>query len=73
MKTVDLHCDTIMLFYEGKHLRDFQDAHLSLEKLQKGEALAQRFQLSVFPAKNAPISSVQKGMPDIHMESPSAT
>ena len=60
MKTVDLHCDTIMRFYEGAHLRDLQDAHISLEKLQKGQVLAQCFAIFV-PTHDA---ARRSGLPD---------
>lgn len=47
MKIVDLHCDTIMRFYEGGHLEELQDGHISLEGLRRGETMAQCFAIFV--------------------------
>lgn len=47
MKIVDLHCDTIMEFYKGKHLNGMEGTHINLEKLRKGEWLAQCFAIWV--------------------------
>lgn len=43
MKTIDLHCDTIMRFYDGEHLDGMENASINLEKLKQGECLAQCF------------------------------
>ncbi len=47
MQIVDLHCDTIMRFYEGGHLRDLEGGHVDLEGLRRGETLAQCFAIFV--------------------------
>ena len=47
MRIVDLHCDTIMRFYQGEHLASMEQAHISLEKLRKGECMAQCFAIFV--------------------------
>ena len=47
MKIVDLHCDTIMRFYAGEHLRTLEHSHISLEKLKRGECMAQCFAIFV--------------------------
>ena len=47
MKIVDLHCDTIMHFYEGKHLDGLEGSHISMDKLSAGETLAQCFAIFV--------------------------
>lgn len=47
MKIVDLHCDTIMYFFEGKHLDGLESSHINLEKLRTGETLAQCFAIFV--------------------------
>lgn len=60
MKIVDLHCDTIMRFYEGAHLDGLEDSHISLEKLRAGGTLAQCFAIFV-PTHGAAESS---GLPD---------
>ena len=47
MRVIDLHCDTILGCYtRAKALRDYP-GHISLEKLQKGECLAQCFALFI--------------------------
>ncbi len=47
MRIVDLHCDTIMGFYEGKHLKEMDGWHISLDKLKAGGCLAQCFAIYV--------------------------
>ena len=47
MKIADLHCDTIMHFYRGEHLREMENAHINLEKLKKGGWLVQCFAIFV--------------------------
>ena len=47
MKIADLHCDTIMRFYNGEHLNGMENSHINLEKLQKGECLVQCFAIYV--------------------------
>lgn len=47
MKIVDLHCDTIMRFYKGEHLDGLEDSHISMDKLERGEAMAQCFAIFV--------------------------
>lgn len=47
MKTIDLHCDTIMGFYEGLHLDEMEKGHISLEKLKQGGCMAQCFAIFV--------------------------
>lgn len=47
MKTIDLHCDTIMRFYDGEHLDGMENASINLEKLKQGECLAQCFAIFV--------------------------
>lgn len=47
MKTIDLHCDTIMRFYRGEHLDGLERSHVNLEKLRRGECLAQCFAIFV--------------------------
>lgn len=43
MRFIDLHCDTASrLFYEKKHL-DFNDCSIDIQKLKKGDCLAQFF------------------------------
>ncbi len=46
MKIIDLHCDTIMRFYIGQHLKT-ASRHINLEKLQKGGCMAQCFAIFV--------------------------
>ena len=47
MRIIDLHCDTILRCdTEAKSLRDYQ-GHISLDKLQTGECLAQCFALFI--------------------------
>ncbi len=48
MKVIDMHCDTIMGLYfnKDKHLRDY-DGMISLEKMQKGDYMAQCFAMFV--------------------------
>ena len=60
MRIVDLHCDTIMKFYHGQHLNDMEDCHISLQKLQKGECMAQCFAIFV-PTGD---SAARHGMPN---------
>lgn len=45
-KIIDLHCDTIMRFYEGNHF-DGMDAHINREKIQKANSFAQCFAIFV--------------------------
>ena len=52
MKTIDLHCDTIMHFWMGKKLSEMQDAHINLAKLKAGQAALQCFAIFV-PTGNA--------------------
>lgn len=47
MKIIDLHCDTIMHLYQGKHLKRMEDSHVDLEKLQRGGCMAQCFAIFV--------------------------
>ncbi len=47
VKIVDLHCDTVMHFYEGRHLDGLENSHISLDKLRAGEVLAQCFAIWV--------------------------
>ena len=47
MNVIDLHCDTIMHFYQGKHLNGMENTHINLEKLVKGGVLAQCFAIFV--------------------------
>lgn len=47
MKIVDLHCDTILHFYRGAHLDGLENAHISLEKLERGGCMAQCFAIYV--------------------------
>lgn len=47
MKTIDLHCDTIMGFYEGLHLDEMDSWHISLDKLKRGGCMAQCFAIFV--------------------------
>ncbi|MCD7752736.1 MAG: dipeptidase [Lachnospiraceae bacterium] len=47
MRIIDLHCDTIMHFYEGKHLNGMENTHINLEKLKKGEWMCQCFAIYV--------------------------
>ncbi len=60
MKIVDLHCDTIMRFYEGEHLDGMVDSHVNLQKLRAGETLAQCFAIFV-PTHEA---AVRHGLSD---------
>lgn len=53
MKTIDLHCDTIMRFYGGEPLNGMENSHINLEKLQKGGCLAQCFAIFVPTGKAA--------------------
>lgn len=47
MNIIDLHCDTIMRFYDGQHLDGMADSHINLEKLIKGRCMAQCFAIFV--------------------------
>ena len=47
MQIIDLHCDTIMRFYDGESLAGNQRAHISLEKLRQGGCMAQCFAIFV--------------------------
>ena len=47
MKTIDLHCDTIMQFWMGKKLSEMQDAHINLAKLKAGNVGLQCFAIFV--------------------------
>lgn len=47
MNIIDLHCDTIMRFYEGEHLNGLEGSHINLEKLKRGGCLAQCFAIFV--------------------------
>ena len=58
MKIVDLHCDTIMRFYRGEHLDGLSDSHISLDKLEKGETLAQCF--AIFVPTHGPADTPEK-------------
>lgn len=60
MKIIDLHCDTIMRFYNGEHLDGLEKSHISLEKLKKGETTAQCFAIFV-PTHE---SARREGLPD---------
>ncbi len=60
MKIVDLHCDTIMRFYGGEHLRGLENSHINLDKLRAGETLAQCFAIFV-PTHG---SAARHGIPD---------
>ncbi len=53
MKIMDLHCDTIMRFYGGEHLREMEDAHINLKKLREGDWLAQCFAIFVPTGESA--------------------
>lgn len=60
MKIIDLHCDTIMRFYEGEHLDGMKDSHINLAKLKDGGCLAQCF--AIFVPTNA--SAERHGITD---------
>ena len=47
MRIADLHCDTIMRFYNGEHLKGMENSHISLEKLKAGEWMVQCFAIFV--------------------------
>jgi len=47
MNIIDMHCDTIMRFYEGEHLSGMENSHINLEKLVRGGCLAQCFAIFV--------------------------
>ncbi len=47
MEIIDLHCDTIMRFCEGHHLRDMAGGHVNVEKLRRGGCMAQCFAIFV--------------------------
>ena len=47
MNIIDMHCDTIMRFYECQHLKGMENSHINLEKLVKGCCLAQCFAIFV--------------------------
>lgn len=47
MQIIDLHCDTIMHFYDGLHLSDMEQCHISINKLEKGQCMAQCFAIFV--------------------------
>lgn len=47
MNIIDMHCDTIMRFYDGEHLKGMENSHINLEKLLKGGCLAQCFAIFV--------------------------
>ena len=47
MKIIDLHCDTVMRFYDGEHLDGMTAGHVSLEGLRQGETMAQCFAIFV--------------------------
>lgn len=42
-----MHCDTVMLFREGKHLNGLENSHINREKLIGGDVLAQCFAIFV--------------------------
>lgn len=42
-----MHCDTVMLFHAGRHLKDLKHSHITAEKLIKGDVLAQCFAIFV--------------------------
>ena len=58
MKIVDLHCDTIMRFYRGEHLDGLSGSHISMDKLIKGETLAQCF--AIFVPTRGPADTPEK-------------
>jgi membrane dipeptidase len=60
MQIVDLHCDTIMKFYEGQHLNKMEQCHINLDKLKKGGCMAQCFAIFV-PSHSA---AVRHGITD---------
>ena len=43
MKFIDLHCDTAMKMYEGKESLKNNNCSVDIEKLEKGDCLAQVF------------------------------
>ncbi len=47
MRIIDLHCDTILHFYAGGHLKGLENSHINLEKMRKGECMAQCFAIFV--------------------------
>lgn len=53
MKIIDMHCDTIMRFYDGEHLNGMEGTHINLEKLVKGKCLAQCFAIFVPTGESA--------------------
>lgn len=53
MKTIDLHCDTIMRFYDGAHLDELEGGSVSLEKLKQGGCMAQCFAIFVPTGESA--------------------
>lgn len=61
MRIVDLHCDTIMQFYRGRHLDDMEDCHISLKKLKEGQCMAQCFAIFVPTHDSAVRSGVTEG------------
>lgn len=55
MKIIDLHCDTILQLLMGKSLTEETGTHVSLEKLRRGDWMAQCF--AIFVPFAAPDSS----------------
>ena len=53
MKTIDLHCDTIMRFYRGEHLDGMENSHVNLAKLKQGGCMAQCFAIFVPTGQSA--------------------
>lgn len=47
MSFIDLHCDTIIPLYFGRHLAETDDCHISLRKLKRGGTTAQCFAIFV--------------------------
>lgn len=47
MQIADLHCDTIMRFAQGDHLKGMENSHISLEKLKAGQWMVQCFAIFV--------------------------
>jgi len=63
----DLHCDSIMNMYNGEHLSNMENRHISISKLKKGGCLAQCF--AIFVPRNEEAERLKiKAAPEEYFE-----
>ena len=62
MRIIDLHCDTIMHFYRGRHLDGMENTHINLQKLIQGEWMCQCF--AIFVPWNPPGEEARHPAPE---------